>query len=56
MNQRLLNLWLLCPKEGEKKDLLLPWGMGRSLKEFFPEWHSTTEGDADTNGPLSIPL
>lgn len=43
MSQRLLNPWLLWPKGGERKDLLPPWGTGRSRKAYFPEWCSTTD-------------
>lgn len=50
-NQRLLNLWLLWPKGGDKKVLLLPWGTGRNLKAYFPEWYGTTEG---TPTPLAL--
>ena len=47
MNQRLLNLWLLWPKGGDRKDLLLPWGMGKSPKAYFPEWCRIAERDSD---------
>lgn len=42
-NQRFLHLWLLWPKGGERKVLLLPSGMGRSQKAYSSELCSTAE-------------
>ncbi|XP_075405984.1 large ribosomal subunit protein bL20m isoform X2 [Tenrec ecaudatus] len=36
-SQRLLNLWPLWPKGGEKRDLLLPWETERNRKACSPE-------------------